>query len=285
MRNIRRSLSLPVLAAVVFLITGANDQVMAGVASRVTTSVTSKVTGSTTSGGVGRVSSSATTSMSSRPTSSVTSRLTSSATISITSKPTFTSGTLSTNAEDLAKAIKFDRRVLLIVKEETQDHIQRLIGYDEEDYQIVADGIAVSVPEDKTDRVLALLRKKLFPLKYLPFVVEMNEGIKTDKIGVLKGTDQYEILRVMHTDGGEYDVSNDDVIERLKEWEKTSSFDIIGAESDWVELEFKTLPKDLHAFVEEVYEFCPDAVDQGPGSVEGLIKEIRRTNRLFLSWY
>ena len=142
----------------------------------------------------------------------------------------------------------------------------------------------MSVPEDKTDRVLAVLRKKLVPLHYLAFVVEMNEGLKMDKIGVIKGTDQYEILRIMHTDGSEYDISNQDVIDRLKEWEKISSFDIVGADSDWVEIEFKTLPRDLKAFAEDVYDFSPDAVEQGPGSIEGLVKEIRRTNRLFLWW-
>jgi hypothetical protein len=192
--------------------------------------------------------------------------------------------TLSPHAEELAKSIKFDRQVLIMAKEETGASIYRLVGYDEQDYQIVADGIAVTVPEDRTDTVLASLRKKLAPLKYMVFVVEMNAGIKTDRIGILKGTDEYDILRIMHTDGDDYDISNSDVIERLKEWEKSSPFDIIGAGNDWVEIEFKTLPKDLKAFAEEVYDFSPDTVDQGPGSVGGLIAEMQRTKRLFLWW-
>ncbi len=192
--------------------------------------------------------------------------------------------TLSPYAEELAKIIKFDRQVLITAKEESGSSIYRLIGYDEKDYQIIAEGIAVPVPEDRTDMVLDSLREKLTPLKYMAFVVEMNAGIKTDKIGILRGTDQYEILRVMHTDGDDYDISNEDVIERLKEWEKSSSFDIIGADNDWVEIEFKTLPKDLKSFAEEVYDFCPDAVDQGPGSVNGLITDIQLTRRLFLWW-
>jgi hypothetical protein len=191
---------------------------------------------------------------------------------------------LSPYAEELARTIKFDRQILVIAKEEAQSHIQRLVGYDENNYQIMALGIEVSVPEDRTDRVLASLRKKLSPLKYLAFVVEMNAGLKMDKIGVINGVDQYEILRIMHTDGDEYDIANQDVIDRLKEWEKVSAFDIIGAGSDWVELEFLSVPKDLRAFAEDVYEFCPDAVDQGPESVEGLQKEIMKTNRLFLLW-
>jgi len=205
-------------------------------------------------------------------------------TASVISRPTGTPVTLSPYAEELARIINFDRQVLLIVKEESHERIQRMVGYDEEGYQIIAPGIAVSVPEDKSENILAELRHKLAPLNYMAFVVEMNAGLKVDKIGVLKGTDQFEILRIMHTDGDEYDISNQDVIERLKEWAKISSFDIIGADYDWVEIEFKRLPKDLKAFAEEVYDFSPDAVDEGPGTVDGLIGELKKTNRLFLLW-
>ncbi len=192
--------------------------------------------------------------------------------------------TLSVYAETVAKAINFDREVLVIMKEESGESIHRMVGYDENDFQIVVDGVYVPVPDDRTETILNALRKKLIPLHYMPFVIELNESIKTDKIGVLKGTDQYQILRVMHTDGDQYDISNADVIERLKDWEKIASFDIIGADNDWVEIEFKTLPKDLKAFVEEVYDFCPDAVDQGPGTTADLAREIQQTKKLFLWW-
>lgn len=205
-------------------------------------------------------------------------------TASIISKQTVSPVTLSPYAEGLARSIGFDRHILLVVKEETQDRIGRLIGYDENGYQIIASGIAVSVPEEKTDQILESLRRKLGRLGYMPFVVEMNDGINIDRIGVLKTADQFEILRVMHTDGDAYDIANQDVIERLKEWEESAHFDIIGADYDWVELEFASLPSDLKAFAEEVYDFCPDAVDQGPGTVEELVKDLRSTKRLFLWW-
>lgn len=191
---------------------------------------------------------------------------------------------LSTYAETVSRAIKFDRQVLIAMKEESGGAIHRMIGYDENDFQIIVDGVYVPVPDERTDLVLDMLRKRLLPLGYTPFVIEINAGIKTDKIGVLKGADQYEILRVMHTDGDDYDITNQDVIERLKEWERATPFTILGADNDWVEIEFKTLPKDLKAFAEEVYDFCPDAVDQGPGSIAELVKEIQMTKRLFLWW-
>jgi hypothetical protein len=255
--------SLLAMALTALLLMGAGGQVK----THVTSSIDSNVIG-----------------MASSTKSSMSSSVSSSATASVITRPTGTVVTLSPYAEELARIIRFDRQILVIVKEETQDRIGRLVGYDEKDYQIIAPGIVVSVPEEKTDRILASLRQRLRNFKYLPFVVEMNEGLKVDRIGILKTTDQYEILRIMHTDGDDYDISNQDVIERLKEWEEYAPFDIIGADNDWVEIEFKSLPRDLKAFAEEVYDFCPDAVDQGPGSVEGLIKDIKRTKRLFLWW-
>jgi len=255
-----------------------------GAGYQVESCITSSITSSATNSSSSSVITSATGSVTSRMTNSLSSRVSSSVTVRVTSKVIATPVTLSPAAEELAKTLKFDRRVLLIAKEATADHIGRLIGFDEEGYQIIAPGIVVSVPEDKTDHILSSLRRHLLPLKYTPFVVEMNAGLKIEKIGILKGTDQYEILRIMHTNGDDYDISNQDVIERLKEWETHSPFDIIGADGDWVEIEFKILPKDLKAFAEEVYDFCPDAVDQGPGSIAELAKEIQKTKKMFLWW-
>ena len=275
-RFIRQFIVLPGIAATAFLLMGADDQVK----SSITGSVAGDMTGSSSGGAISR----ATCSSGAGTAHSSVSSMSSDAPDGVKKRVPATAEPLSPYAEELAKIIKFDRRVLLLVKEETKDRIGRLVGFDDDGYQIIAPGILVSVPEDETDQILSSLRKKLRPLKYMPFVAEMNEGLKIEKIGVLKGTDQYEILRIMNTNGEDYEIFNEDVIDRLKEWEEHSPFDIIGADNDWVEIEFKRLPQDLEDFAEEVYDFCPDTVDQGPGSVEGLVKEIKRTKRLFLWW-
>jgi len=289
-QNFRHPLYLFVAAGAALLMMGGSghpangqttqSQATGTVSSAGTATVRSSVTGTAKSGMTGTVSGAGTAAIRSNGTGTVKSSMTGSA----ARGATVTRITLSPYAEELARILKFDRQVMIMVKEETQQHIHRLIGHDENGFQIIAPGFAVPVPENTTDRVLAVLRKKLAPMHYLPFIVEMNAGLKMDKIGVIKGTDQYEILRVMQTNGDDYDISNQDIIDRLREWEKCCAFVIIGAENDWVELEFKTLPKDLNTFAEEVYEFSPDAVDQGWGSVDGLVKEIKKTNRLFLWW-
>jgi hypothetical protein len=264
--------SLLILAWIALLLMGADGQVKSNGTVSIISSVSSSLTNSPLS--------SSTDSITSRTTNNLSSSATRS-TAPVVSRPTATSDPLSCSRRT-CKDSQVDRRVLIIAKGESQDHIGRLIGFDEENYQI-SPRIVISVPEDKTDHILSSLRKKLLPLKYMPFVVEMNEGLKIDKIGIIKGTDQFEILRIMHTAGSEYDISNQDVIDRLKEWEVNSPFDILGADSDWVEIEFRILPKDLTAFAEEVNDFCPDAVDEGQG-IADLAKEIQKTKKLFLLW-
>ena len=279
------SLLLTALAVFALLLMGAGSEMTNGVnsgmnnslSSRVTNSMTSTVTTSITTS----ITTSVTTSIGSIETTSIVSRVTGSHLKSCLTSSTTNSHfscvargaigkqiLLSPYAEEVARIIKFERQILIIVEEITHDRIGRLIGFDEEGYQIIAPGIVVSVPEDKADNILVALRHRLQPLHYMAFVVEMNSALKVYKIGVLKGTDQYEILRIMHTDGDDYDISNQDVIDWLKELEKKAPFDIIGADSDWVEIQFKTVPHDLKTIVKEVYDFCPDAVEQGPGSVD-----------------
>ncbi len=53
---------------------------------------------------------------------------------------------------------------------------------------------------------------------------------------------------------------------------------------DWLQAEFVTPPSDWNSFAQEVYEFCPDVVDQGTGSVEALSLELQQMNGVYLWW-
>ena len=191
---------------------------------------------------------------------------------------------LSTAELHLASQIGFETDVLQLVKEEARGPLHRLSGYDADDYRIMSNGLVISVPWSRSDQVLWSLREKLKTRNYMAFHIEINNTLKVDKIGIIKGSDQYEILRIMYTNGDEDDVSHEDVIAKLKQWEKRIRFEIVGAENDWVEIEFRTMPQDIKAFAEDVYAFSPDAVNEGTGSVADLIKDISMTKRLVIWW-
>jgi len=194
--------------------------------------------------------------------------------------------TLSPQDEELAERIGFDKEVLFIVREDSNVQLHQLTGFDENGTKTKVNGLSIRVPYEKSEQLVFNLRPKLRPKGYMVFLSEMNFGIgnEPDEIAILKGTDQYEILRIKQTNGINYGVENKDVIDKLKEWEELYPFEILGADFDWVEAEFKTVPEDMDSFAEEVYEFCPDVVDQGTGTVEDLAEEMRKTKRLFLWW-
>lgn len=185
---------------------------------------------------------------------------------------------------ELIEQTGFSREALLVIRQETGGVLRRLSGYDENGFQVMAAGIAVTVPEDRIGSVLAALRRKLRPLDYQAFLIEENELVHTGRIGVLKGHDQFDILRIMQTNGRRQGVSHEAVLEALTAWQGRFRFEIIGAEHEWAEVRFLTLPKDLAVLAAEIFELCPDAADGGPGGIPALVRELRDRKRLLLSW-
>jgi len=94
----------------------------------------------------------------------------------------------------------------------------------------------------------------------------------------------FDILRIKQTNGWNYDLGPDDIIDKLLQWSEKYSIAIIGADFDWVELLFTETPTDLESLANEVYEFSPDTVDQGTETLEALIESIRDSSVLFLWW-
>ncbi len=181
----------------------------------------------------------------------------------------------------------FDESVLMKAKAYASE-IEPLEGYNEEGDPAVYPGVTFTVPSDDNATAALKVIRELGPevrgQGYEVFLMEMNFGMQPDRVAVMKTDDRFEILRVMQTGGYNYDIMPKDVQERLHDWDGRFGIEIIGAGPDWAQMEFKGRPDDMEAFAKEVYEFCPDIVDQGTGSVEALAKEMSDTNTIFLWW-
>ncbi|MFS0823222.1 DUF4253 domain-containing protein [Bacillus sp. 1P02SD] len=192
--------------------------------------------------------------------------------------------------DEIVKEPGFTQEVLNIIKQVSNNNLQPLkINdlYNEDGITTV--GISFMTLEEKAEKLVVELQSKIKHLGYYAFINERNfiKGNNSKcRIGVLKGTDQFELLKILQTNGDNYDISNDDVISKLKQWNKRYPFSIIGADFDWIEAEFLVLPSDQHiqSFAKEMYEFCPDIVEQGTGSIEELIEEIKETKKFYLWW-
>ncbi len=118
--------------------------------------------------------------------------------------------------------------------------------------------------------------------KYI-FISEFGDN--TYKVGLIGNTsDPYKIMEYSGTNGGNYDIETEDIIEKHKKWDKEFGAKIIGIGFDFCEFEILNTNIDYKKLANEVYEFCPDTLDQGAETIENLENEIKKTGRIFLWW-
>ncbi len=197
----------------------------------------------------------------------------------------------SPNDQKLAKEVNFDEEVIGLLREETKSEFTRLrteiinVYPDKEEKQVLEpNAIEFEIDEDDSLDLIFKLRSKLKSMGYYVFRSEQNFGYSTDKIAVIKTEDQFDILRYQATNGGNYDIDTDSVINVLKRWDEKYKIEILGADFDWVEGQFLNPPKDFTVLATKMYEFCPDIVDQGTGTVDALENELAQSNQLYLWW-
>lgn len=184
----------------------------------------------------------------------------------------------------LAEETGFPELFLLRIKGAGRN-MRQLEGVDAEGEPAKAKGVTIDVAQDKAPQTVRKLQEAV-PPGYLVFISEMNFGIsgKPDQVSVLKAASPYDALAVMGTNGWNYDLSPDIVIARVKQWDKRFGLILRGVGFDWLEAEFRKQPPNMLEFAQEVYEFCPDVVDQGTETVEALAAEMKRTNAVYLWW-
>ncbi|OIP75868.1 MAG: hypothetical protein AUK48_06645 [Oscillatoriales cyanobacterium CG2_30_44_21] len=84
--------------------------------------------------------------------------------------------------------------------------------------------------------------------------------------------DKYQRLLELGTNGCNYDVETEDIIQKLQDWDAKYGIELSEVSSDSVLLNFKSLPDDVTELASEIYEFCPDTIEQGFGCAEDMIE-------------
>lgn len=101
---------------------------------------------------------------------------------------------------------------------------------------------------------------------------------------IINQSDQFRIVELIGTHGINYNLFHDDIVKKLKEWHQEVQFKIEVIDEDRVHAYLLKEPKDYSKFTAEIYEFCPDVIDQGYGSMKNMISDYR-TNRYFWLWF
>ena len=176
---------------------------------------------------------------------------------------------LTPKEQELARETGVSVDVCLAIKQHAGKPLRRADAMDEMMQARPADAVAVDVADGgEAERVMAALAPVLRPHSCRAFWSERHEpsGVKiSDEVVVMTTDDPYAIVRLRQSSAGNYGLSTDDILDRLRAWESLATFTCVGASNDWVALAFASLPPDVCAFAVEVYSFCPDSVEQGVG--------------------
>jgi hypothetical protein len=152
--------------------------------------------------------------------------------------------------------------------------------YNEIDAQGVCIRVDPSSGRDFTVRFRELLRDSLFQA----YLREVHYGHAPDEIAVVKTKSDIDYLKIIRTDGINYDLTAEQVLAKYVEWNQIYDLALIGAGRDWLEATIQAEFVDWPRLAADVYAFCPDVVDQGTNTVEALEAEMRRERTLFLWW-
>ncbi len=196
---------------------------------------------------------------------------------------------LTEQEKSLCKSLDIDEDIAIEIKTVSKSVIEQLPQINEygEVLEEKFEGICTKVPTVNymvSPQILDFVSKnksKFQEKNYNLFVFDSGEN---NYLAVIKEKSDTEILKWRQTNGINYDIDNDSIISKLQEWELKRNFILLGTGMDWLQIQFTSQISDLDEFAKEVYEFCPDIVDQGTGDIEELAVEMKKTNGVFLWW-
>ncbi|MDP8223026.1 MAG: DUF4253 domain-containing protein [Candidatus Lernaella stagnicola] len=149
-------------------------------------------------------------------------------------------------------------------------------------------GISAVVPWRTAKQRLARLRVAL-PAGYVAYLTDPvfsrnYQSYETVELVIAPGRDPFDIARRGRTDAVNHELATEDIIARLRAIDEQFGIDPYLADADTVGFVLRRVPEDLPAFAQRLYDFCPDIVDQGAGSLEALAAGIGRTRDVILWW-
>lgn len=184
---------------------------------------------------------------------------------------------LSTIANDIEKLpVKLHREVYNYDKEGNETHYFLTKGVV---FQSVSEQKAHAIFDKYSDKIIAG-NNYLF-LTHLDFDETFNSLYD---IVIIEGNDPFKIIEQIGTNGVNYDVYNQDVIQQLKAWNQEVAFKFIVIDVARIHAYMGKQPQDIKQFTSEVYEFCPDVIDQGYGSMEEMITDYQENKYFWLWW-
>ena len=103
-------------------------------------------------------------------------------------------------------------------------------------------------------------------------------------LAALPTRDWADLIHAFQTNGANYDLMPADIVKWLRKLAAKQSFTITGVSWDWLEGRLTGPVKDSRKLAHQMYDFCPDMVDQGIGSVKHLAQTLEKDGYFFFWW-
>ncbi|MGX9987605.1 DUF4253 domain-containing protein [Soonwooa purpurea] len=136
--------------------------------------------------------------------------------------------------------------------------------------------------ENKAFNFISSNKEKYKQKGYNLFLFEDDNSQKF--LTIVKNKTDFQILEWRQTNGVNHDIDNQKIISKLTEWKNKHDFILLGCGMDWLQVKFTAKTPNFNEFSKEIYEFCPDVVDQGTGDLEKLTEEMQKINGIYLWW-
>jgi Domain of unknown function (DUF4253) len=201
----------------------------------------------------------------------------------VISKTPFSVDELTDTEQSFCQDAKIKNEDGLFLKKLTKRPIEKL-AFEKEYSGIEKPDAICSLTTEENARKIVLenLDKLRQEGKYI-FITEV--AYNGYKVGLTSATsDPYKLMEFAETNGANYDVETEHIIERYKKWDKEFGIIPIGIGFDFCECQIININIDFKKLAEEVYEFCPDVVDQGTETVEALEEEMKSKETIYLWW-
>lgn len=88
---------------------------------------------------------------------------------------------------------------------------------------------------------------------------------------------KFDEIKERDTNGANYYVSYADILNRLESWDSLYGVVVSDVTRDGLVVGFKSLPSDLDSLVREIYDFCPDVIEQHFGVMDEMIDMMEET--------
>lgn len=147
-------------------------------------------------------------------------------------------------------------------------------------------GITIGIKNADSYNTIFSLKDEFKKKGYTIFMLENNFSVndKPDRVGIFKTTDKYKILRDIKTSAFNYDIDNDSLIHIIERWDKDLDLELIGASGDYCEFLINKDPQNWRELAQQIYNICPDVVNQGTGYLVVYKNEMMKNKRLYLWW-